>query len=132
MKPVFQHTLFIIYVADQNISRNFYTALLQTSPTLDVPGMTEFTLSDTCKLGLMPNRGIAKILGSHLPHPDTGTGIPRCEIYLTVADIQAVFEHAVACGAKIISAPENRDWGHCVCYLTDPDGHVIAFAREIQ
>ena len=51
---------FILYVADQNRSRNFYAQVLQKEPSLNVPGMTEFDLNETCKLGLMPENGIAK------------------------------------------------------------------------
>jgi catechol 2,3-dioxygenase-like lactoylglutathione lyase family enzyme len=35
---------FILYVADQAASAAFYTRVLGASPTLDVPGMTEFAL----------------------------------------------------------------------------------------
>jgi uncharacterized glyoxalase superfamily protein PhnB len=126
------HSLFILYVADQTKSTAFYSALLQMQPTLDVPGMTEYTLSDSSKLGLMPNKGIAKILGDQVPHPQTGNGIPRCEIYWTVSDLDAVFQHAVALQIKVIAAPSAMDWGHRVCYLADEDGHIIAFAQPIQ
>lgn len=40
---------FILYVADQARSRDFYRTVLATEPTLDVPGMTEFDLGG-CKL----------------------------------------------------------------------------------
>ena len=69
---------FILYVADQTRSKHFYEAVLQKTPELDVPGMTEFNLNESCKLGLMPENGIARILGEALPHPASGNGIPRC------------------------------------------------------
>lgn len=125
------HSLFILYVADQKKSADFYRALLKLAPSLDVPGMTEFTLSDSCKLGLMPNDGIAKILGNHTPHPQSGNVIPRCEIYLTVTDLDTIFQHAVALQVKVIAPPAIMDWGHRVCYLADPDGHIVAFAQHI-
>lgn len=53
---------FILFVSDQERSRRFYETVLQMFPVLHVPGMTEFQLSDTYKLGLMPESGIAKIL----------------------------------------------------------------------
>lgn len=106
----------------------FYEMLLRTKPVLDVPGMTEFMLGENCKLGLMPNNGIAKILGDKMPHPETGNGIPRCELYFYVENLQAEFENAIACGAKLISGIEKRSWGDTACYFSDADGHVIAFA----
>ncbi len=120
----------ILYVCDQEASCNFYKKLFRKEPDLNVPGMTEFIISDTCKLGLMPNKGIAKILGDKTPHPETGTGIPRCELYFYVDDIKLEFENAVESGAKLISPIEDRNWGDRVCYFSDPDGHVIAFAGK--
>src|SRR3989344_5731939 len=61
-------TEFILYVADQEKSKLFYEKLLAISPSLHVPGMTEFDLSPNCKLGLMPENGIAKILNNKTPH----------------------------------------------------------------
>ena len=75
---------FILYVANQEDSKCFYEQLLNINPSLHVPGMTEFQLSESTKLGLMPENGIAKILENATPHPNTGNGIPRCELYLKV------------------------------------------------
>jgi predicted enzyme related to lactoylglutathione lyase len=121
---------FILYVSDQNRSKDFYEKVLQKTPSLNVPGMTEFDLSETCKLGLMPENGIAKILGHHLPHPATGNGIPRCELYLFTENAAEVCERAVEIGGKRISKVQARDWGHTVGYVADPDGHVLAFAEK--
>lgn len=118
----------ILYVEDQQVSTAFYEKLLRHKADLNVPGMTEFRLSDSFKLGLMPNNGIAKILQDHLPHPSKGTGIPRCELYLYVEDITVEFDNALSAGARVISPIAPRDWGDTVCYFADPDGHVIAFA----
>ena len=46
--------------------------------------MTEFKLAENVKLGLMTENGIARIISNKLPHPKTGTGIPRCELYLKI------------------------------------------------
>ncbi len=63
----FIHT--ILYVNDQQLSTEFYTKLFRQNPELNVPGMTEFQLAKNFKLGLMPNKGIAKILADKTPHP---------------------------------------------------------------
>lgn len=124
-----QHTQVILYVADQRRSAAFYARVLQRAPILDVPGMTEFELNDGCKLGLMPEDGIARILAGTLPHPNAGNGIPRCEVYLFVDDVDDAQAGAVEAGARSVSAAADRDWGHYVAYVADADGHVIAFAR---
>lgn len=122
---------FILYVADQHKSKVFYSRVLNLDPVLDVPGMTEFQLSENCKLGLMPETGIAKILNDKTPHPSSGNGIPRCELYLYVSKIECYFSRAVASGGKIISEIAPRDWGDKAGYISDPDGHIIVFAEKI-
>ena len=67
--------LTILYVADQNLSTKFYEFVLQKKPSLNVPGMTEFTLFENCKIGLMPEDGIAKIISPPCPPPKTGSQI---------------------------------------------------------
>ncbi len=120
----------ILYVSNQEASCQFYTQLFRQTPCLHVPGMTEFLLAPNCKLGLMPNSGIAAILSDKTPHPALGNGIPRCELYLYVDAIEAEFANALQCGAKLISPIEPRNWGDNVCYFADLDGHIIAFAEK--
>lgn len=120
----------ILYVSSQEKSRDFYSAVLEMNPILDVPGMTEFSLNTGCLLGLMPETGIARILGSRMPHPAEGNGIPRCELYLFVENPVAKSRCAVSQGAKLIEESRIRDWGHEVAYVADSDGHVIAFAKK--
>ena len=81
--------------------------------------MTEFKLAENCKLGLMPNKGIAKILSDKTPHPDEGNGIPRCELYFYVENIQLEYDNALQIGAKLISAIADRDGDDKVCYFAD-------------
>jgi len=119
---------FILYVSDQEKSMTFYSQLLQLEPCLHVPGMTEFQLSDSCKLGLMPEKGIANILSHKMKHPEMGNGIPRCELYLKYENAEEFFNRGVELGAEMISEFQVRDWGDSVGYLADRDGHVIALA----
>lgn len=122
---------FILYVADQAKSAAFYRALLGREPVLDIPGMTEFELAQGTKLGLMPEGGIARIISGPLPHPEQGSGVPRCELYLLVDDLEEAMARADAAGAVPVDAAADRDWGHRVAYLADRDGHVIALAQEL-
>ena len=121
----------ILYVNNQVRSCLFYQNIFRQDADLNVPGMTEFNLSAGGKLGLMPNTGIAKILADKTPHPESGNGIPRCELYLYVDDIQFEYDNAIKSGAKLISPIADRDWGDRVCYFADLDGHIIAFAEKI-
>jgi uncharacterized glyoxalase superfamily protein PhnB len=121
----------ILYVNDQETSCRFYQNIFRVKADLNVPGMTDLTLTDNCKIGLMPNKGIAKILADKTPHPESGNGIPRCELYIHVENIQFEFDNAIKSGAKLISPISDRDWGDKVCYFSDPDGHILAFAEKI-
>lgn len=125
-------TEFILYVSDQYRSRVFYENLLGQPPSLDVPGMTEFELGPGVKLGLMPESGIAKILGSACPHPATANGVPRCGLYLQCGNVNEYYQLALRGGAKAVSPPQLRDWGDEVAYVADPDGHILTFAAAIE
>ncbi|MDK9700133.1 MAG: lactoylglutathione lyase [bacterium] len=127
----------ILYVADQQRSTEFYQQLLQQEPVLNVPGMTEFALFDnhSFKLGLMPERGITKLL--HDPkHPGKFPDLtkvtdksPRVELYLVLLNAHLYYEHAIELGATAISPIQLRNWGDYVAYASDPDGHILAFAE---
>ncbi len=119
---------FILYVSDQARAAAFYAAVLALTPRLNVPGMTEFDLPGGAVLGLMPEAGIRRLLGSALPDPSAARGTPRAELYLAVEDPGAYLERAVAAGATELSPLLARDWGHVVAYCLDLDTHVVAFA----
>lgn len=119
---------FIIYVSDQKRSKDFYEAVLQQKPVLDVPGMTEFQISNDSILGLMPEKGIKRLLGDKIPDPEKSNGISRAEIYLTVEDPMAFHGRSLEYGGKELSGLEERNWGDVAAYSMDPDGHVLAFA----
>lgn len=122
----------ILYVADQKRSRDFYASVLKIEPTLDVPGMTEFKLSEHHILGLMPEKGIKKLLGDKILDPAQGTGIPRAELYFRMKDPESHFRQAKELGAKELSPILERDWGGKAGYVADFDGHILAFATGLQ
>jgi catechol 2,3-dioxygenase-like lactoylglutathione lyase family enzyme len=122
---------FILYVADQQRSRDFYAAALGIEPRLDVQGMTEFALRGGGTLGLMPEAGIKRLLGNAIRDPASACGIARAELYLLGEDAFSDYIRAVRAGATEISPPEPRSWGHLAGYCLDPDGHVLAVASPM-
>ena len=124
-------THLIIYVKEQVHSTAFYSHTLNCEPSLNVPGMTEFALSETCVLGLMPENGIKSLLGNRLPNPARAAGIPRAELYLYVPNPQDYHRRALEAGATELSVLADRNSGDHVAYSLDPDGHVLAFAENI-
>jgi catechol 2,3-dioxygenase-like lactoylglutathione lyase family enzyme len=117
---------FILYVSDQAASTGFYSKVLEIDPRLNVPGMTEFEISSAAVLGLMPQKGVARLLGE----PTYGGYGPKAELYLIVDEPSGFHSRALLAGAREISPLERRDWGHRVAYSIDPDGYIIAFAEE--
>ena len=120
---------FILYVRDQEASRMFYERVLNCAPTLHAPGMTEFTIADGAIIGLMPERGIAQLLG--LDPAEVARGSIRGEVYLVVPSPEAYHLRALEAGAREISPLAPRDWGDQVAYSLDPDGYILAVASPI-
>lgn len=122
----------IFFVRDQEVSARFYAAVLAREPELDVPGMTEFRLADGAVLGLMPRAGVRRLLGAAIADPARAEDVPRAELYVVVDDPAAYQRRALAAGARELSPPQPRDWGHLAGYCADPDGHVLAFAARLE
>jgi len=121
---------YILFVADQERSKNFYSSLLDSEPVLHVPGMTEFELFSESILGLMPAGGIKKLLGEAIKDPALASGIPRSELYLLAENAEELHLRALKIGALELSPFQLRNWGDYAGYSLDPDGHVLAIARR--
>lgn len=122
----------IIYVNDQAVSTRFYTRILNKEPRLNLPGMTEFELTEKSVLGLMPAEGIKRVLNSKIKLPVKKENEPRAEIYLLVNNTEEYILRAKEAGAKILDELHERDWGHKAIYFEDPDGYIIALAELIK
>ncbi len=121
---------FILFVRDQQASCDFYEHVLGCPPTLHVPGMTEFSIADGAVIGLMPERGIVRLL--NLNEADLTRGMIRGEVYLSVSSPEAFHRRALAAGARELSPLAPRDWGDQTAYSLDPDGYILAFASRMN
>ena len=124
-----RHALTVLYVPDQRAAAAFYASVLGLAPTLDVPGMTEFRLSDGATLGLMPEAGIARLLHGAV-QPGAHPGAVRAELYLIVDDPAEHHRRALAAGARELSPLLPRAWGDLAAYSLAPEGTVLAFAAR--
>ncbi|MBA4317774.1 MAG: lactoylglutathione lyase [Flavobacterium sp.] len=122
----------ILYVQNQELSTLFYRKLLGCQVKLNVPGMTEIELMEDSILGLMPSKGIVKLLDNKIDEPVYIPGQPKAELYFIVSDIGKYIKNAVEAGAFLIDDLKLRDWGHKAVYYKDPDGNIIAFAEETK
>lgn len=48
-----------------------------------------------------------------------------------VADVDALYAHAMSLGLRPEQVPQDAPWGERFFHLTDPDGHEISFARPL-
>ena len=48
-----------------------------------------------------------------------------------VADVDALYERALAAGYQPATAPQDAEWGERFFHLIDPDGHELSFARPL-
>ena len=49
-----------------------------------------------------------------------------------VADVDALYRHAVTKGLKPDTKPRDAEWGERYFHITDPDGHELSFARPLS
>jgi catechol 2,3-dioxygenase-like lactoylglutathione lyase family enzyme len=48
-----------------------------------------------------------------------------------VADVDALYDRALATGCQPTTVPRDAEWGERYFHLTDPDGHELSFARPL-
>lgn len=49
-----------------------------------------------------------------------------------VADVDAIYDRALAAGWQPTTVPRDAEWGERHFHLTDLDGHELSFARPLQ
>jgi uncharacterized glyoxalase superfamily protein PhnB len=48
-----------------------------------------------------------------------------------VADVDALYDRALAAGYQPTTEPRDAEWGERFFHLIDPDGHELSFARPL-
>ena len=48
-----------------------------------------------------------------------------------VADVDALYDRALATGYQPATVPRDADWGERFFHLIDPDGHELSFAKPL-
>jgi catechol 2,3-dioxygenase-like lactoylglutathione lyase family enzyme len=49
-----------------------------------------------------------------------------------VADVDALYDRALAAGFEPATVPRDAEWGERYFHLVDPDGHELSFARPLR
>lgn len=63
--------------------------------------------------------------------PATSGIVSPIGLYLYCDNVDAVFQRAMAAGAKVVNPPTDMFYGDRVCTLTDPDGYSWSFATNV-
>ncbi|MGH8455380.1 MAG: VOC family protein [Stenotrophobium sp.] len=125
-------------VRDLKISTVFYTAVFGTQRSGDHEGVAFFTLPGVW-LTLYPLDKLGEDIDAKLPLPARGfSGFSIGHNVARREDVDAVFAHAQAAGARIAKAPHDTFWGGYSGYFADPDGYywevawgpMFDFARD--
>jgi lactoylglutathione lyase len=124
-----RHAITIFAVDDVARAAAFYEAAVGARRRVDVGVYVELDLPDGPGVGVYQRDGFAKNTGR--PNaPCTAGSTTGTEIYFRVDDVDAAVSRALAAGAVMLSPAATRPWGETVAYVADPDGNVLAFARE--
>ncbi len=127
MLPMNRVNFITLCVADLARARAYYEALGWVPE--NVTDMIAFYRMDGQYFALFTLDGLSEETGLDVAALRTGamTLAQNCH---TEADVDAAFNHAVACGAKPVRAPFKTGWGGYSCYVADPDGHLWEFAHN--
>lgn len=121
MKP--RINLVTLGVADLANSRAFYQRLgFVVSPA----GNDDVAFFDAngIVLGIFGHDALAHDAGL-VPQPQPAfRGVSLAWNAASEAETDAIIAHAVACGARLVKAPQNVFWGGYSGYFADPDGHL--------
>ena len=122
----------ILFVQNQEDSIRFYEKLLRRKPILNVPGMTEFELQENHILGLMPSENIERIIDEKMKSIQKNSDLIICELYIYVDNLDEMLDYCKAENFNVVSDLKPRNWGDRAFYISDQDGHLIAFSEPLK
>ncbi|WP_159587544.1 VOC family protein [Chelativorans xinjiangense] len=82
-----------------------------------------FDLQNGVKLALFPRADIAHDAGIEKAEPSS-TEFTLGHNVMSESEVDAVMDHAVAAGARLIKPAQKSFWGGYTGYFQDPDGHL--------
>jgi len=115
-------------VADLARSTAFYESLGWRRSSASQDTVTFFRMQGSA-LGLFQRESLAEDAGVDAD----GSGFRAVTLALNCADradVDAVFDEWVGCGAEPVKRPEAVFWGGYSSYVADPDGHLWEIAHN--
>ncbi len=114
----------ILYVSDLAASIAFYRDVVGLPFKFEDAGYAEFATEGT-RFALYERRRAAWLTNCEV------TPGPAAEMVFVVDDVDAEARRLAGLGARILSGPADRPWGHRTLHVADPDGFVVEFAQQI-
>jgi len=97
-------------------------------------GFTErLQIADHRAQMLIPGGG-AMIVAEYVDRnrrPEPGANYVSHEILVRIPDVQAHYEHCLACGAHVLSPPTDFEYGERQYFVQDPGGHRWLFSQTL-
>ncbi len=72
-----------------------------------------------------------RAISTSSPSLPSGAGPGGGRVIFYVADVDALYDRALAAGYQPATVPRNAEWGERFFHLNDPDGHELSFARSL-
>lgn len=119
-------TMITLGVSDVAASTAFYERLGFEKSSVSNDSVTFFCMDGTV-LGLFGRADLAADAGVS-DSPPGFSGVSIAQNFMSEADVDAAFAHALDCGARPVKAPEKVFWGGYSGYVADPDGHLWELA----
>ena len=119
-------TLITLGVADLARAQRFYAAWGWLPHPQSQPGILFYQMNGSA-LALFPLADLAHDQGRETLPPGSGA-VTLAQNCTDRAEVDAVFDAALAAGARALKRPEAVFWGGYSGYLADPDGHVWEIA----
>jgi len=119
----------VLIVADLDASLRFYTQVLGLELGHRSGAFAQLRTGAT-RIALYERAAMGQTLGRPLRAPDPDA--PGFELGFKVPDCDVAFAALVARGARVVAAPTTRSWGQRTAYLSDPDGHLVELAQDLE
>lgn len=122
-------TMITLGVADLAVSAAFYERLgfARSSASTET---VAFLKTRGTVLGLYGHAALAEDAGvTDKGHP-AFRGVALAHNVASPAEVDALFDYAVECGATAVKRPEKVFWGGYSGYFADPDGHLWELAHN--
>jgi len=116
-------------VRDVAASRAFYERLGLKPHGMSNEHVGFFDINGTV-LAVFGHDSLAHDAGTAAGEPPSFRGVSLAWNATSTAEADAIYAHAIACGAKPVKRPEKVFWGGYSGYFSDPDGHLWEVAHN--